>query len=142
MNWKLIFQLSLFGLFMAVATVFVIPSNIEPVCWLAIFLFCAYMIARNTVSSRFLHGLCLGLANCVWITAAHVLLFGQYLAHHPQESAMLAKTPLPTHPRLMMAIGGPIAGLVSGVIIGLFALAAGKILKGSGAKAKALGQNA
>ena len=72
MNWKLIFLLSLFGLFMAVATVYFIPSNIEPFCWLAIFLFCAYMIARNTATSRFLHGLCLGLANCVWITAAHV----------------------------------------------------------------------
>ena len=41
-----------------------------------------------------------------------------------------------------MAIGGPIVGLVSGVIIGLFALAAGKILKGSGEKAKAMGQSA
>ena len=91
MNWKLIFQLSLFGLFMGIATVFFIPSNIEPICWLAIFLFCAYMIARDTVSSRFLHGVCLGLANCVWITAAHVLLFSQYLSHHAQESAMLAR---------------------------------------------------
>ena len=142
MNWKLIFQLSLFGLFMGVATVFFIPSNIEPLCWLAIFLFCAYMIARYTVSSRFLHGLCLGLANCVWITAAHVLLFGQYLAHHPQESAMLAQTPLPTHPRLMMAIGGPIVGLVSGAIIGLLSLAAGKLLKGSSQRPNAMGQSA
>jgi len=142
MNWKLIFQLSLFGLFMGVATVFFIPSNIEPLCWLAIFLFCAYMIARDTASSRFLHGLCLGLANCVWITAAHVLLFSQYLSHHPQESAMLAKTPLPTHPRLMMAIGGPVVGLLSGAIIGLFALAAGKVMKGSSEKAKAMGQSA
>lgn len=40
MDWKLIFQLSLFGLAMAVATVYVIPSNIEPVFWLVIFLIC------------------------------------------------------------------------------------------------------
>jgi uncharacterized membrane protein len=33
MNWKLIFLLSLFGLAMAIATVFVIPSNIEPLFW-------------------------------------------------------------------------------------------------------------
>jgi hypothetical protein len=31
MNWKLIIQLSMFGLAMGIATVFVIPSNIEPV---------------------------------------------------------------------------------------------------------------
>ncbi len=42
MNWKLILQLSLFGLAMAVGTVFVIPSNVEPLFWLAIFAVCAY----------------------------------------------------------------------------------------------------
>jgi hypothetical protein len=141
-NWKLIFLLSLFGLFMAVATVYFIPSNIEPFCWLAIFLFCAYMIARNNTASRFLHGLCLGLANCVWITAAHVSLFNQYLAHHPQESSLLAQSPLPTHPRLMMAIGGPIVGIISGVIIGLLSLAAGKLTKSSSPATKAMGQSA
>jgi hypothetical protein len=31
MDWKLILGLSLFGLAMAIATVFVIPSSIEPV---------------------------------------------------------------------------------------------------------------
>jgi len=142
MNWKLIFQLSLFGLFMGIATVYFIPSNIEPFCWLAIFLFCAYVIARTCVSARFLHGLLLGLANCVWITAAHVLLFSQYLAHHAQESAMLANTPLPTHPRLVMALGGPVVGLISGVIIGLLALAAGKLMKSTTAKPKTMSQSA
>jgi len=31
MNWKLAIQLSLFGLAMGVSTVFLIPSNIEPI---------------------------------------------------------------------------------------------------------------
>jgi hypothetical protein len=48
MNWKLIFQLSLFGLAMGIATVFVIPSNIEPAFWLVIFLICAYLIAKQS----------------------------------------------------------------------------------------------
>jgi hypothetical protein len=128
MNWKLIFQLSLFGLFMGIATVYVIPSTIEPLFWLAIFLFCAYVIARNT-SRRFLHGLCLGLANCVWITASHVALAKGYLASHAQEMAMMQSGPLAQHPRLMMAIVGPVIGVVSGCIIGLFALIAGKFVK-------------
>ncbi len=118
MNWKLIFLLSLFGLFMGVATVYFIPINIEPFCWLAIFLFCAYMIARNTATSRFLH-----------------------LAHHAQESSLLAQSPLPTHPRLMMAIVGTIIGIVCGVIIGLLSLAAGKLTKTS-PSTKAMGQTA
>ena len=47
MNWKLIFGLSLFGLAMAFATVFVIPSNVEPLFWLAIFIVCAVVIAKR-----------------------------------------------------------------------------------------------
>ena len=35
-DWKLISRLSLFGLAMAIATVFAIPSNIEPAFWLVI----------------------------------------------------------------------------------------------------------
>ena len=129
MDWKLIFQLSLFGLAMAFATVFLIPSNIEPVCWLVIFLICAYVIAKRRPAGRFVHGVLLGLVNSVWITAAHILLFDRYIAGHPQEAAMMKSMPLPDSPRLMMAITGPAVGLISGVIIGLLALAAGRLIR-------------
>jgi thiamine transporter ThiT len=129
MDWKLIFELSLFGLAMAIATVFAIPSNVEPAFWLVIFLICAYVIARRRQTGHFTHGVVLGLANSVWITAAHILLFERYIAGHAQEAAMMKSMPLPDSPRLMMAIFGPAVGLVSGMIIGLLALAAGKFIK-------------
>jgi hypothetical protein len=129
MDWKLIFQLSLFGLAMGLATVFFIPPNVEPVCWLAIFLFCAYVIAKRRASGHFVHGLLLGLANSVWITSAHILFFDRYIAGHAQEAAMMKSTPMPSAPRLMMALTGLLVGLVSGVVIGLLALAAGKLIK-------------
>ncbi len=129
MNWKLIFQLSLFGLAMGIATVFLIPSKIEPAFWLVIFLICAYVIAKRRPAKLFLHGLLLGLANSVWITAAHVLLFDSYIARHAQEAAMMQSMPLPASPRLMMALTGPVVGLISGVIIGLFALGAAKLVR-------------
>jgi len=53
MNKKLIFRLSIFGLAMAFATVYFIPSNIEPLCWLAIFILCAYLIAKNCTENTF-----------------------------------------------------------------------------------------
>ena len=31
---------------MAMATVYFIPSNIEPLCWLVIFIICAYLIGK------------------------------------------------------------------------------------------------
>lgn len=126
MNWKLILQLSLFGLAMAFATVFFIPSTIEPLFWLVIFLVCAYVIATKAPGKYFLHGLMTSLVNSLWITVTHVMLFDTYIANHAQEAEMMAKLPL--SPRLMMICTGPIVGVVSGVVLGLFAWIAHKIV--------------
>jgi hypothetical protein len=129
MDWKLILGLSLFGLAMAIATVFWVPSNIEPLFWLAIFLVCAYLIARKRPDRHFLHGLLVGIVNSVWVTSAHIIFFSQYIANHPKEAAMMSSMPLPDSPRLMMACVGPIVGIVSGAIIGLLSYVAGKLVK-------------
>ena len=129
MNKKLIFQLSIFGLAMAIASVYFIPSNIEPLFWLVIFIICAYLIAKNCSSKYFLHGLFVSLLNAVWITTAHIILFDTYIANHPQEAAMMSKMPMPDSPQLMMLITGPLVGLVSGIVLGLFAFIASKIMK-------------
>ena len=127
MNWKLILQLSLFGLVMGVGTVFVIPSTLEPFLWLVVFVISAYLIATRASDRYFLHGVALGLANSVWVTGAHVLLISRYIANHPREASMMQSMPLPTHPRLMMAITGPVVGLISGIIIGLLAIVAHRL---------------
>lgn len=124
MNWKLIVQLSIFGLAMGIATVFVIPSTIEPFCWLAIFVISAYVIANRAPRLYFLHGLLVSMANSAWITSAHVLLFDSYVARHPQEVEMMRSMPLAGTPRLLMGLTGPVIGIVSGIVLGLFAVLA------------------
>ena len=125
MSWKLIFGLSLFGLAMGFGTVFVVPPRVEPFAWLGIFLVCAYLIAKYAPKRFFLHGVCVGLLNSVWVTGAHVALFDKYVAGHAREAAMAAQM---GSPRLMMGAVGPVIGLLSGVVLGLFALAAGKLV--------------
>ena len=119
MNWKVVFGLSMYGLAMGILTVFLIPSKVEPLLWLTIFGLSAYTIAKRCSGKYFLHGLLVGLANCVWVTGSHVLLFARYLANHPREAAMMTTMPLPHSPRLMMALVGP--------VIGLFAVIAAKL---------------
>ena len=131
LNGKLILALSMFGLAMGIATVFVIPSNIEPIFWLAIFVVCAYVIAKRAPGKLFLHGFLVSLVNCVWITGAHIALFDSYLARHANEAAMMAKMPMPDSPRLMMLLTGPVIGLISGVVLGLFSFVAGKLVQKS-----------
>ena len=41
---------------------------------------------------------------------------------------MMSSMPFPNSPRLMMALVGPVIGIVSGAVIGLFALVAVRIL--------------
>jgi len=132
MNWKLIFQLSLFGLAMAIATVFWIPMKMEPVFWLLIFIICAYVIARSHVGNYFLHGFMVSIVNSIWITAAHVIFYNTYIANHPEMADMNSNMPMPTHPRIMMLIMGPIFGAVSGLVLGLFAFIASKMVKKPG----------
>ena len=136
MNWKVVFQLSLFGLAMGIATVFVIPSNVEPLFWLVIFAVCAYVIAVRSSRLHFMHGLMVGIVNSIWITASHVLLFDQYIARHPQEASMMKSMPLPDSPRVMMMLTGPVIGVISGIVLGLFAVIASWLVRRRAALAR------
>lgn len=129
MNWKLILQLSLLGLAMAVGTVFVIGPSIEPILWVVVLVVSAVEIARRSGGRVFTHGVFTGLANCVWVTGAHILFVDRYLAWHPAEAAQMAQMPLPDSPRLMMLMVGPAVGLISGGIIGIFAVLAARLVK-------------
>jgi hypothetical protein len=107
----------------------VIPSNIEPFFWLVIFLISAWVIAKRSPGRYFLHGLAVSLVNSLWITATHVLLFDSYIARHEEEARMMATMELPVTPRMLMALSGPIIGLVSGVVLGLFAVIASRLVR-------------
>jgi len=133
MNWKLIFQLSIFGLIMAFATVSLIPQNFEPLFWLVIFVFCAYVIAKVCPGNYFLHGFFVSLVNCVWITSVHIVYYKRYIdiANHPQMASLAKNMPasLAIHPKLAMLIVGPIFGAIFGIILGTFSFIASKIVK-------------
>ncbi len=130
MNWKLIFLLSLFGLAMGLGTVLVISPRLEPWCWLVIFLFSAWVLRVTT--RPFLNGVLVGVLNSVWITASHVIFVRTYLAVHPPEADMMQRLPPSVSPRLIMAITGPFIGIISGVVIGLLAFIAAKLVRKSG----------
>ena len=128
MNWSLVLLLSLFGLVMGIATVFVIPPDIEPVFWVAIFALSAYLIAKQAPGRYLLHGVMVGIANSFWITTVHVISSQRYLMGHPREAAMMTSMPMPDSPRLMMAMVGPVIGVVSGLVIGLLSVVAAKLV--------------
>jgi hypothetical protein len=131
MNWKIIFQLSIFGLIMAFATVSLIPEKLEFAFWLVIFIFCAWVITKACQGKYFLHGFLVSMVNSVWITAVHIAFGLTYVANHPRMASMSTSMPssLTSHPRLAMAITESVYGVMFGIILGLFAFVASKIVK-------------
>lgn len=125
LDWKLILTLSIFGFAMGIGTVFFIPPKVEPFVWLVIFVTCAVIVAKKARGRFFLHGLFVSVVNSVWITAFHVAFFDTYMAGHPSEAAMSATM---SYPRLMMLATGPVVGLVSGLVLGIFCFAASKMI--------------
>jgi hypothetical protein len=125
MSFRLIFVLSLFGLAMAFATVYVVPTHIEPWIWLGILVVCAVAIAKRAPGKYFLHGLLVSILNSVFITVVHIALADRYLAGHPKEAAMNAQL---GSPAVAMLITGLAAGVASGIVLGLFSWIASKFL--------------
>jgi hypothetical protein len=128
MSWKLILGLSMFGLAMAIGTVYVISGRLGGPLWLAIFVICAVAIARRAPGRFFLHGFLVGLTNWMWVAGAHVMLIDTYRARHPIESIAMPTLPSLLAPvvRLMRRFELPIPG-ASGLIIGLLSWIASKI---------------
>jgi hypothetical protein len=133
MNWKLIFLLSLLAIPMAFGTVYFIPNYIEPALWIVIFLFCAYIVASYCTRRFFWNGFMISIFNCIWITAVHFIFFDAYYKFHPELARMNDATPEAM--RYGMLVIGPLVGIFSGLILGLFSwLVAKFILKKTAAK--------
>lgn len=123
MNWKLIFQLSCFGLIMAFGTLSLVSLRAEPGFWIVVFVFCAIVIARAAPGKYFLHGFCLALINCVWVTLVHLFFYDTYALHHHDVVVWYKGI----HPRESMLLFAPLFGIGSGLVLGLFAFVASKL---------------
>jgi hypothetical protein len=125
MKWKLVIQLSVFGMIMAFASISLISERMEPPFWLMVFIFSAYVIAKVAPYKYFLHGFVVSLLNSLWITVVHLFFYDSYAVHHPAAISMYHGL----HPRLMMVALGPAFGIMFGIILGLMALVASKVIK-------------
>jgi len=132
MKWTLILRLSLIGLVLALGSIFVISPNLESLLWLVVFLYYASAIGHGTRTWRFFHGLLLGILNSVWVVAMHEIFLTRYLAAHPREVQMLDTVHaagLSVSPRWIMSFTGITVGVLEGIVIGVFAIVAGMMVK-------------
>lgn len=126
MNWKLILQLSMFGLIMAFGTISLIPEKFEFIFWVVIFIVVAYVIAKVCTGKYFLHGFMVSIFNSIYITAVHTIFYASYRVHHPDMSKMIPEGANVVAYMIGIGIG---SGVVFGLFQGLFAFIASKIVK-------------
>ena len=129
MNWRLIFALSLFGVVMAVAGLFGLTRKIEPLLWLLIFIIYAICIAKYCAGKYFLHGFLVSLLNGVWIALIHFAFFPLFLRNNPDMAIAFQNLPQSISLRALNLIIGPIVGALFGIVAGLFAWVAARLLK-------------
>ncbi len=129
MNWSLIFLLSIIGALMAFLTVSIIPSTIEPLFWLAIFVFNAFVITGRVPKGKyFLHAWMVSVISGLWIGLIHAGFHDTYLANHPDEVKMSADMPWGMSAS-SMAMMGPIFGAIFGLVSGCVSMLVGKFRK-------------
>jgi hypothetical protein len=129
MNWRLVLQLSMFGVAMGLGIVFFLPSTVTTILWTLIVVLSGYAIAQRCVRLRFLNGLVVGLLDRLLSTVVQVLFFHAYAVRHPDNIALLQAFVPAMSVRRLLVISSPVLGLLYGVAIGLVALLIGVFLK-------------
>lgn len=119
MKGKFILTMSLFGIAMAFASVY-LPSVIEPFCWLIIYILIARQVAIHAPEKPFLNGFMISIVNCIWVTGVRILLLNTYMAHHAKEAIQLHKSEPALTPSTIVLIMSPFIAILSGLVLGVF----------------------
>lgn len=130
MNWKLILLLSLTGILTGLANVYLVPAKYSALIEMPVSFFCAYVLARAQQKKHFMHGLAVGAIAAMLATFVRVALVRQYLAHQPHDALQYTKMAQEAHGTVVQVIitMGVFFTIISGIVVGLFSLAAGKII--------------
>jgi hypothetical protein len=134
MNWRLVLQLSMFGVAMGLGIVFFLTPGISMALWIIFIVLSAWAIAQRCARLRFLNGLLTGLICRLLATAAWILFFHPYVVRHQDQMALLQELTPRMSPRHLIELVSPAWGLGLGIAIGLVALLIGAFVKPAAAQ--------
>jgi len=128
MNWNIVLLLSGFGLAMGAASVLGLTTGIELWLWLAIGVICVAVLVRRVHRKAGLHGFFVGLIGGGIAPVVQFLMFPAYLANNPQLEGDFAQLPGGLEPRYFVLLLAPLAGLVSGAVLGAASWLVGRLV--------------
>jgi len=129
MHWKLLFLTSLLGLALALGAVFILPADIEPLCYLLITCLSAVIIGTKLQSLYAIHGFVLGLLFTFWNIIIRLLFFSTYSKHHPEDLDKIVHRLVEGHLHIKLVVFGIIAGTLYSMVLALFSWISSRMIK-------------
>jgi hypothetical protein len=115
---------------MGVLTSFVVTSEVEMYVWIPIMLIIAYFVAKQASGKYFLHGFLTSVLSGFWLLLVHALLWDNFYAlNKVSMDADFAGMPQGFSMKVIMLAVTPFVGAFFGLIQGLLAFLASKIVK-------------
>jgi hypothetical protein len=128
MKWNLIFLLSLSGIMMGFGSVYGLVQDIEWILWILIGAVSAAILARYVKKRHFSHGFLLGLFNTILASSIQVIFFKEFLANNSRFAERLESLSVTIEDRMLYLLFAPMAGVVSGLVLGVMTFAAAKFI--------------
>jgi hypothetical protein len=128
LDWRLVLSLSLFGPAMGLASILGWTGSLEGPLWAVIALLAAFAISREAPGRHFLHGLLTGAIGGTSAPLLQSLMFKAYLDNNPALAADFGRMQIGMDPRLFVLALAPMIGIVSGLVLGLLTLLAGRVI--------------
>ncbi|MFZ5433610.1 MAG: hypothetical protein ACOZB3_07545 [Calditrichota bacterium] len=128
MNWKLIFLLAGLGVIMGVGTLYGATRDMEPLLWLAIGVYCAFMLSRRAGHSFFTHGLLTGLFISVLHFAILLVFYASYEVNNPPSVELVREHGNIMVRRQLFLYAALVIIPAASLVMGLLSLGADRLL--------------
>ncbi len=128
MNWKIIILLTLLGVLAAIASLFG-WVNSTLLWWLIIGIISGIVIAKTCKRSLFIHGVVVGLFSGILGSVIQSIFFDMYLRNNSTSLDGFKNLTEALPPQYVLLFSGPFFGIAYGIVVGLIAMAFGKLFK-------------
>ena len=127
MKWGVVLELSAPGLAIGLAVVYGMSEGAMWVLWIVLRLMIALALARWVRRKHFAHGFCVGALGAGGAVLLALALYGRYTQNHPEFLENASRFPS-LDPRLLLAAVAVVVGLAHGILQGILAWIASRIV--------------
>lgn len=140
MNWILIISLSLFGVMVGMLSIFGVTEGKEYWMLGIVLLVSSLVLGMKAPGKFFKHGFFTALISALLSSVLHYVFYDTYMANNASFAEQMSQVPDGFNMRIMMLVGGPFSGAISGVILGGLTILMARLLGNTGTTSHSLAE--